>query len=189
MCVHEEIFTKFSEGDRQAMSILVERYQHELFNLCFRLTLNKHDAEDLFQQTWVKATKSAEKYDHQSFKQWLFQICLNQFRDNYRQYRKRRAMIQDDFESTSTKEYVLMAVESNESVEMQIERKHIQALIIANIDKLPHLQKVPVVLYYYQQMKYSDIAIVLGIPEGTVKSRINTAKKKLKNVLEGELYV
>lgn len=189
MCVNEEIFTQFSKGDRQAMSILVETYKNDLFNLCFRLTFNKHDAEDLFQQTWVKATKSAEKYDHQSFQRWLYKICLNQFRDNYRRYQKRKKLFQDDFESTNIKDYVLMAAESGESVESQIEKKHMQALIIANIDKLPHLQKMPVVLYFYQQMKYSEIAVILGVPEGTVKSRINTAKKKLKTVLEGELYV
>jgi RNA polymerase sigma-70 factor (ECF subfamily) len=97
--------------------------------------------------------------------------------------------MKDDFESTVAKDYVLMAVGSNDSVEEQFERKHIQALLIANIDKLPHPQKVPMVLFYYQQMKYSEIASVLGVPEGTVKSRINTAKRKLKSVLEGELYV
>lgn len=189
MCAHDEIFTLFSKGDRQAMSILVETYKHELYNLCFRLTFNKQDAEDLFQQTWIKATRNAEKYDHQSFRPWLFKICVNQFKDNYRQYMKRKKIIKEDFESTSAKDFVLMTAGSGDSVEEQFERKHIQALLIANIDKLPHPQKVPMVLFYYQQMKYSEIASVLGVPEGTVKSRINTAKKKLKSVLEGELYV
>ncbi len=189
MCAHDEIFKLFIKGDRQAMSILVEAYKNELFNLCFRLTFNQHDAEDLFQQTWVKATKNAAKYEHQSFKPWLLKICINQYRDNYRQYVKRKNHVKDDFESTSVKEYVLMAAGSTDSVEEQYERKHIQALIIANIDKLPQPQKVPMVLYYYQQMKYSEIAGVLGVPEGTIKSRINTAKKKLKSVLESELYV
>lgn len=189
MCTHDEIFKLFSKGDRQAMSILVETYKHELFNLCFRLTFNKQDAEDLFQQTWIKATKNATKYDHQSFKPWLFKICVNQYRDNYRQGLKRKKIMKDDFESTSAKEYVLMTAGNAVSVEEQYERKHIQALLVANIGRLPHPQKVPMVLFYYQQMKYSEIAAVLGVPEGTVKSRINTAKRKLKSVLESELYV
>lgn len=189
VCAYDEIFELFIKGDRQAMSKLVETYKLELFNLCFRLTFNKQDAEDLFQQTWIKATKNASKYEHQSFKPWLFKICVNQFRDNYRQYVKRKQLMKDDFESTSAKDYVLMTAGGSDSVEEQIERKHIQALLISNIDKLPQPQKVPMVLFYYQQMKYSEIAGVLGVPEGTVKSRINTAKKKLKSVLESELYV
>jgi RNA polymerase sigma-70 factor (ECF subfamily) len=189
VCAHDEIFKLFIKGDRQAMSKLVETYKRELFNLCFRLTFNKQDAEDLFQQTWIKATKNASRYEHQSFKPWLFKICVNQYRDNYRQYLKRKKLMKEDFESTSAKDYVLTTAGGTDSVEEQFEKKHIQALIIANIDKLPQPQKVPMVLYYYQQMKYSEIAGVLGVPEGTVKSRINTAKKKLKSVLESELYV
>jgi len=189
VCAHDEIFILFSKGDRQAMSILVETYKHELYNLCFRLTFNQYDAEDLFQQTWIKAAKSAERYNHQSFKPWLFKICVNQFRDNYRLHMKRKKVIKEDFESTSAKDYVLMAAGSGDTLEEQYEKKHIQALLVANIDKLPHPQKIPMVLFYYQQMKYSDIASLLGVPEGTVKSRINTAKRKLKSVLEGELYV
>ena len=130
VCAHDEIFKLFIKGDRQAMSILVEAYKNELFNLCFRLTFNQHDAEDLFQQTWVKATKNAAKYEHQSFKPWLLKICINQYRDNYRQYVKRKNHVKDDFESTSVKEYVLMAAGSTDSVEEQYERNVITSYSI-----------------------------------------------------------
>jgi len=172
------------------MSQLVETYKSELYNLCYRLTsFNRQDADDLFQQTWVKAAKNASRYEHKAFRPWLFRICVNEFRDNYRQYIRRKKHIKEDFESTSAKDFVLMAVGGADSVEEQVERRHIQALLVSNIDKLPENQKVPMVLFYYQQLKYSEIALILRIPEGTVKSRINTAKQKLKSVLERELYV
>ncbi len=185
----DEIIQKYKTGDIEAMSVLVETYKNELYNLCFRLTFNKHDADDLFQQTWIKAARHSSKFNGDSFRPWLFRICINQHKDNYRAQNRRKKIFKENFESTYAKDYVLVVSQEGESVEQQLEKKHIQALLISNIGKLPAKQKMPIILYYYQQMKYSQIAQVLGIPEGTVKSRINTAKKTLKSVMEGELYV
>ena len=182
-------YQQFIKGDIEAMSVLVEEFKNDLYNFCFRLTFNKQDAEDLFQQTWMKAATNASKFENKAFKSWLFTICVNQYRDNYRQIVRRKKYLKDDFVSTSAKDYIMTVAHSEDSVEEQIEKKHIQALLISHIDKLPAKQKVPVVLYYYQQMKYADIASVMQIPEGTVKSRINSAKTKLKRILESELYV
>lgn len=189
MCTLDNLIEDYIKGDSKAMGILVDTYKTELYNLCFRLTFNKHDADDLFQQTWVKATKSAAKFKNKAFKAWLFRICVNQYKDNYRKTTRRKKVLKDDFKTTSAKDYVLMISNSTESVEEQVERKHLHALLISNIDKLPERQKVPIVLFYYQRMKYSQIANVLNLPEGTVKSRINSAKSKLKAVMESELYV
>lgn len=183
------VIEQFIEGDMEAMSTLVESYKTELYNFCFRLTWSKPDAEDLFQQTWVKAVKSAPKFHNEAFRAWLYKICLNQFRDNRKETERRRRHIAEEFGSTSAKEYVMASAAKGESAEEQFEKKHIQGLIVANIDKLPEKLKVPMVLFFYQRMKYADIALVMRVPEGTVKSRISAAKKRLKTVLEGELYV
>lgn len=179
----------FAQGDANAVSTLVETYQNELYSLCFRLTFNRQDADDLFQQTWLKAMRSATGYRNGAFRPWLFRICLNQYRDNYRRMMRRRRLLKEDFRTTGIKDFILGTVDSPDSPEEQVERKHIQALLVAHIDRLPPGQKLPVILFYYQRMKYADIAAALGIPVGTVKSRINTAKRKLKTELEGELYV
>lgn len=190
MHAHDDLCISFSQGDMDALSMLVETYKNDLYNLCFRLSsFNTQDADDLFQQTWIKAVKNATKYNHKAFRSWLFKICMNQFRDNNRRLVKRQAIIKDDFESTHTKDYLLSSVSKDESVEEQVEKKHIQAVLVANIDKLPKNQKIPVMLFYYQQLKYTEIAYILHIPEGTVKSRINAAKRKLRDVLESEIYV
>jgi len=185
----DDVIEDYTKGDIEAMSILVDTYKDDLYNLCFRLTFNRHDADDLFQQTWIKAAKNASKFENKAFKSWLFKICVNQFKDNYRQIARRKKLMKDDFETTNAKDYVLAVAHSGESVEEQVEKKHIQALLISNIDKLPEKQKVPIILFYYQQLKYAEIASILRIPEGTVKSRINAAKLKLKGLMEGELYV
>ena len=185
----DDVIEDYIKGDIEAMSILVDTYKDDLYNLCFRLTFNAHDADDLFQQTWIKATKNASRFENKSFKSWLYKICVNQYKDNYRQIARRKKLVKDDFSSTSAKDYVLSVAGSSESVEAQVEKKYIQALLVSNIDRLPEKLKVPIILFYYQQMKYAEIAAVLQVPEGTVKSRINTAKRKLKSTMESELYV
>lgn len=189
MDVVENVYELFIEGDTEAMSTLVEAYKNELYNFCFRLTWSRPDAEDLFQQTWVKAVKNAPRYKNENFKPWLYKIALNQFRDNRKETMRRRKHVAEEFESTSAKDFILTCAASGETTEEQYERKHIQALLIANIHKLPERLKVPVVLFFYQRMKYSEIAQMTRVPEGTVKSRIAAAKKRLKAELESELYV
>lgn len=189
MNVADDVFTLFIEGDSEAMSTLVEAYKNELFNFCFRLTWNRPDAEDLFQQTWVKAVRNAPKYKNDNFRPWLYKICINQFRDDRKRMARAQRHIVEGFPSTSAKDYVLSHAAGGESPEEQYERKHIQALLIAKIDKLPDKLKCPVVMFYYQHMRYSEIAQAMRVPEGTVKSRIAAAKKRLKAELEGELYV
>lgn len=187
--VANDVINLFIKGDTDAMSTLVESYKNELFNFCFRLTWSAHDAEDLFQQTWVKAVKNAPKYRHDNFRPWLYKICLNQYRDDRKRAFRARQHIEDGFASTSAKDYVLSTAAAGESVEQQYERRHIQAMLVASIDKLPERLKMPLVMFFYQRMKYSEIAQAIRVPEGTVKSRINAAKKRLKTQLEGELYV
>jgi len=187
--VPEDTYERFSKGDMQAMSILVDAYKDELYNFCFRLTFNRQDAEDLFQQTWIKAVKNSARYEHKNFRPWLLKICVNQFRDNCKETSRRKKHMVEDFETTSVKDFVLMSAGGGETVEEQVEKRQIQALLVAHIDKLPEHQKVPMVLFYYQRMKLSEIADVLGVPEGTVKSRLSMAKSRLKGELERELYV
>jgi RNA polymerase sigma-70 factor (ECF subfamily) len=186
--VAEYVYERFIEGDMEAVSVLVEAYRNELYNFCFRLTFNTHDAEDLFQQTWIKAVRGAPRYRHGDFRPWLYRICVNQYRDNWRKMQNRKKHVAEAFPTTSAKDYVLEST-GGESAEETFEKRHIQSLLVANIDRLPEKQKVPVVMYFYQRMKLAEIAAALCVPEGTVKSRIAAAKKKLKEQLGSELYV
>jgi len=189
MGVPNVLIERFVEGDSNALNSLIEEYKTDLYNLCFRLTLNKHDADDLFQQTWIKAIKYSDRFENTSFKAWLFKICVNIFRDDCRRLSRRRKYVVDEFESTSEKDLVITSIDSEQSVEEQMEKQHTQALIVTSINKLPEKLKTPVVLFYYQQLSYAEIAQTMQIPEGTVKSRISNAKKKLKGELEGYLNV
>jgi len=89
------------------ISILIAKYKTPLYNLCFKLTLNRSEADDLFQETWINASRSLTNVEAGYFKQWLFRVCINKYRDIYRKESKRKEVFYDLYESSEHKDYVL----------------------------------------------------------------------------------
>ena len=170
-----------SEEERQSIGEYVGLYGKDLYNFAYRLTLNRSRAEDLFQQTWLKVVKNLDKYTDDNFKAWLFKICSNQFKDNYRKDKRYQKMVKDDYSDTQIKDFVLSSAQSNENTEAKVENRDRKLNILGHINNLPEKQRQVILMFYYQAMKYDDIAAQLNCPVGTVRSRINTAKKILKN--------
>ncbi|MBQ3265814.1 MAG: RNA polymerase sigma factor [Ruminococcus sp.] len=155
-------------------------YSPELTRFCMKLCGDVHDAEDLFQDTWTRVFDRFEQYDpEQSFKSWLFAICANIFKNSKKQkYNSSRAV----FSSKEEKERFLLSIPDEE--------KDLDAYLdlYDAIYALPKKHRVVLVLYYFREFSQSEIARMLDIPEGTVKSRLNTAKKLLKRRLSYEEY-
>ena len=155
-------------------------YSPELTRFCMKLCGDVHDAEDLFQDTWTRVFDRFEQYDpEQSFKSWLFAICANIFKNSKKQkYNSSRAV----FSSKEEKERFLLSIPDVE--------KDLDAYLdlYDAIYALPKKHRVVLVLYYFREFSQSEIARMLDIPEGTVKSRLNTAKKLLKRRLSYEEY-
>ncbi len=165
------------------ISILITKYKIPLYNLCFKLTLNRAEADDLFQETWINATRSLKAAEAGYFKQWLFRVCINKYKDIYRKETKRKEVFFDSYANNEQKDYVLENTNYSLSAEEEYQKKLDYQIIIERINNLPHKLKIPMVLYYFQQMRYTEIAEILKIPEGTIKSRMNAAKKRLKKDL------
>jgi len=189
MAVTESVLEQFIRGNADATRMLVERYNKELFNLCFRLTLSRPDAEDLYQATWMKAIRGAARYHDREFRAWLFKICINQFRDNCRRDQRKSKIFLETYETTNAKDLLMEAAGSEDSAEAAYEKQANRIMLVSAINRLPEMHKVPLVLFYYQGLPYLEIAQIMNVPEGTVKSRISTAKKILREKLEGEINV
>lgn len=178
-----------TEDERQSVSEYVALYGKDLYNFAYRLTLNKAKAEDLFQQTWLKVVNNLDKYEDDHFKAWLFKICSNQFKDNYRKDKRYSKLVKDDYADSQTKDFVLTSAQSTENTETKVENRNRKMIILKHINNLPEKQRQVILMFYYRAMKYDEIAEQLNCPVGTVRSRINTAKKTLKLQMEGESYV
>ena len=187
MRAKQELLEAFVEGDIFAMEQIVDMYKDDIYNLCFRLTCSRYDADELFQDTWLNVIRNAPKYRDKSFKNWLYTICLNKYRDRYKKEKRIKKMTADSFKNNKSKDYAMSMLVSDENIEKSIEEKFVSSLLINKIEMLDEKYRIPIKLFYYEDLKYADIAQICSIPEGTVKSRISTAKDRLKRLMESEL--
>lgn len=181
MQTEQQLLRSFSEGDTQAAEALIQRFEDRLYNLCFRLTSNQHEAEDLFQQTWLKVLQKSKTYTSKSFQNWLYTICLNVYRDSYRKDTRRSQLFADNQEEAMSR-----IASASGSAESQAVENIAQEALLVRISNLPDKLKLPILLCYFEDLDYQGIAQVLNIPIGTVKSRLNTAKNKLRTEMESQ---
>ena len=184
-----KIIQSYLNGNLYNGDILIEKYKNLLYNLCNKLTKETNEADDLFQDTWVKIFKNIEKYDlSKSFETWVYTICVNLYKDKYNK-KKRWLNVIKDYLSNDEKDREWNTLGDNSSLPDETyikeeENNHLKD----KINTLDDTYRIPLMLYYFKESSYQEISDILGIPTGTVKSRLNYAKKKLKNMLEEELY-
>ena len=154
---------------------LVETYGDAIFGLCRKLTGDKHDAEDLYQQTFLIALGKQFRKDGNP-KALLTGICIAQWKNEIRKRaRRHRIAPQTGTEATLADPQCL-----EEEAFARLQEEAVRR-IVAELDEKFRL---PVLLYYSMELPLSDIAHVLHIPEGTVKSRLSAARQKIKQELE-----
>ena len=155
----------------------IATYGKRLYGLCLTLCGSSYEAEDLYQDTWLQVVRNIDKYDRERpFEPWLTRICVNIYRNRLRRWS--RSPIQHTFASNEAKEQMMNGVAAPE--------KEDYSDLHAAIDGLPEKLRLTVILYYFQDMDVAAVSQVLGVPVGTVKSRLNRARNQLKEVLQNE---
>ncbi len=155
----------------------IQKYGKRLYGLCLTLCANSHDADDLYQETWLKVFRYIDRYDpEREFEGWLTTICVNTYRNSLR--RIRRSPIWNGFASDEEKTLVMENITADEPPDYSD--------LHAAIDRLPEKLRITVILFYFKDMDIIQTAKILKVPEGTVKSRLNKARKLLKEVLTSE---
>ena len=150
--------------------------QDELLRFAYKLTTDREEANDLLQETSLKALDNEEKYaPDTNFKGWMYTIMRNIFINNYRR-KTRQQTIFDNSSNDFLLDYNQHAV--NNAAEVNLKMKDIQEAI----QKLPDIFQHPFVMYF-EGYKYNEIAELLHEPLGTIKSRIHFARKLLKEQL------
>lgn len=154
-------------------------YSRDLTKLCLHLCSNSQDAEDLFQETWAKAIRHFEKYDKtKAFDKWLFSICVNTYKNNLKLgFNKRRVTFSSEEESQ---------LFFNSIPDKSNYTRDDYAELHKTIESLPKKQKVVLILRYFRDLSVSEVADILNIPEGTVKSRLHQAKKTIRRRMNYE---
>lgn len=157
----------------------VALYSRDLTRLCISLCRNKSDADDLFQETWYKAIKNFSKYKNNlSFDKWLFSICVNTYKDNKKLSYNNRIL---NFQSDKEQSLILNSIPVTDPQELNDYYELHKAL-----STLPKKLKITLTLFYFKDYSVKEISEILNIPTGTVKSRLNSAKKAVKRRLQNE---
>ncbi|HHV98617.1 MAG TPA: RNA polymerase sigma factor [Clostridiaceae bacterium] len=168
--------------DNMEIDSLVVMYGKAVYGFCLRLAKNKDIADDLYQETFLKALELSRKIDKSNNpKGFLISIAVGLWKNNCRKYaRRQRLAPEGELNEDSASGFVC---DSSTPEEIVIFRERC-AVIRNEADKLNDKLRIPLYMYYTAEMSVKDIASALRIPQGTVKSRLHKARKILKNVLE-----
>ena len=171
-------------GDGDAFETLVREHQTRVYNLALRMTGSEEDAQDIAQETFLKAWRTMGKYRGEcSLGSWLYRIASNLsidlLRKNKRQQREKIVSLEDNGEDGRT----LELPDLREEPQTILEREENRRAVWACLEKLPEEQRLILVLRDVNGLSYEEIGASMGLEMGTVKSRIFRAREKLANLL------
>ncbi len=176
----EQLMLRLKSGEKQAFTALVERYRDRMVSYAYRMVGNAELAQDVAQETFVRVYKSAGTFrDDGRFSPWLYKIASNVCLSE--RAKRAKEALNVDFDSLEDTQ------ESDLVVEDQVLAKLTGEQLTRGIAKLTQQHKTVLVMHVYQGLTYVEIGESLGIPTGTVKSRLFYAIRKLRDVIEEEI--
>ncbi|MDH5605294.1 MAG: sigma-70 family RNA polymerase sigma factor [Anaerolineae bacterium] len=169
----QQLIEQAQMGDRQAFADLVNRHRKGVINVAYRICGDAGQAEDIAQETFLRAWQHIPKYRPQAlFRSWLYRIAANMTIDHLRSKKE-------------TVNIEMLALQSRDAgPELRLVEKERAAAVQQAVLGLPIASRQVLVLREYEQLSYQEIADTLEIPIGTVMSRLNYARKSIKLSLE-----
>jgi len=162
----EDLMAAVASGDEAALAALIDRYAASVHAYLQRHSGNREDADDLLQETWLRVARSARSFDTaRRFRSWIYGIATNLARDLFRRRLTRQRALRD-----------LAAQPPAASGADSVDRGELRA----RIAELPENMRAVLLLRYYEGMSEAEMAEVLDIPRGTIKSRLHAALRRLR---------
>jgi RNA polymerase sigma-70 factor, ECF subfamily len=180
-----ELIKDFLQGNEEAFEELVGHYEKKVFSLCFHYAGNQEDALDLAQETFIRIYRFLPQFRFDAaFSTWVYRLTVNTCLDFLRKQKQSRAFSLDAPLQTEDGDLSReLADDLKYSPGEELAKKELRAEIRTALFQLPAEQRMPIILKEFQEMSYEEIARVLKIPVGTVRSRISRGRLKLKTIL------
>jgi RNA polymerase sigma-70 factor, ECF subfamily len=169
------------EGDLAAFNQLVTVYQNLAYSVAYRTLQDEDAAADAVQESFIKAFRALGTFQGGSFKSWIIRIVVNSCYDHLRSLKRRPTDSLDDL--AVDEEHAPHFQDPAESPESYVERMELSQLIETGVATLPAEQRLVITLCDVHGYQYDEISVMTGMPMGTVKSRINRARSKLRDFL------
>ena len=171
----DQLIAACLEGDQRAWATIVKRYRRRVFNIAYKFVGKHDDAEDLSQEVLLKIYKALGTFDRRAnFQTWLISVSRNMCIDHYRSVRKERETIDRNIDAAD-----LSPVAKGPDPLARLQRLDRRELLRHGMMALPDTLRTAILLRDIQDLSYQEIAHRLGLPEGTVKSRINRGRNEL----------
>jgi len=169
---------RIKDGDRSAYDYLVLKYTKRVVSIAWNIVRNPHDAEDLAQEAFVKAYENIERFrSAEPFGPWIYRIVTNLALDVIKHRRRFR------HEELSAEE----PAERRDAADLPASASEIQSRIDAALESLPEMQRVVARMSLIEEFDHAEIASMMKLSEGTVRSHLSLARKKLREQL-ADLY-
>jgi len=179
-----ELVARARAGDRRALESLVQRHYRNVFNLAFRLCNNYDDAQDIVHEAFIRVHNALPNFrGDANFTTWLYRIVKNVFLDERKKQRIRAHSSLEEMVELEDSAVSRQIEDPRPGPEWEVERTNRSEIIQRAVLSLPETQRLMIALYHFQHRSYEEIAEVMGLPIGTVKSRLNRARLALKQKL------
>lgn len=186
--VKAEFVEKLKLNDAKAFDLLVTRYSGDIYALLFRITEDAEEANDLTQETFLRALKAIEKFRGEAdLKTWLFRIAINESRNRFRWWkrRKREKTFSLDASAKDSEVSIHETMPGNSAnPEENVLRREREKVLSKAISDLPQIYREAIVLCDVEGLSYEEIAMALDATMGTVKSRIARGREELRRKLK-----
>jgi RNA polymerase sigma-70 factor (ECF subfamily) len=186
--IQKEVIENCKAGDEKAFTEIVLHRQKRVFNIAYRMLGNSEEAKDLAQEVFISVFESIKDLKEEiKFDAWLTQITLNHCRNRWKYLKRRQYFSSDSLDDPIETEDGSMPraiADPSDNPEILLEKKMIQQWIQRGLLELKENQRELLVLRDLQGFSYEEMGETLGLPEGTIKSKLHRARMELKEVLE-----
>ena len=173
------------DGDSAAMSALVEAHYKQAYNLAYHLSGNYDEASDIAQEAFIRVYRSLDAFRGEAnFSTWLYRIVTNVFLDERKKQKVRSHSSLEEYLELEDNTVTRQIEDPSPGPEQMVEQSERNTVVGDAVRALPEIQRAMIAMYHFQSLSYEEIAEVLNLPIGTVKSRLNRARLALKNKLE-----
>lgn len=180
----DDLLARARAGDHRAIEEIFNAHRNQVYTLAYRMTGNATDAEDLCQEVFLQVMRKIGSFQgRSSFSTWLYRVTVNRSRDFLRGKKRNPELLSQDEESAEPREESLLG-RSTPSPEASAISSDARRLVQEALMELPLTLRAPLVLHELQGFEYREVARMLRLPVGTVKSRIFRGRVRLGELLE-----
>ncbi|MFY0629165.1 MAG: sigma-70 family RNA polymerase sigma factor [Flavobacteriaceae bacterium] len=174
----QQFIDKVLNGDTNAFSFLVEKYKDMVFSLAMKVTKNREEAEEISQDSFIKAFKSLQSFKGDSkFSTWLYKITYNNCMDRVKKIARK-------YNTDAIDEVVENKIKATEDTMQMIERKERAILMNECMEELPEDERSILWLFYYKELSLKEIIEVTSLSQTNLKVKLHRARKKLLAIVQ-----